>query len=138
MFKLITPPGLLLTTAVLAIYAIAAARVAQIEHSWPLAVAALVSAVAAAGTAFMRPWSRWLVHLMTMGFIAKWAWSVWDGYRAGYFDFQFGADRGPALRSLLPGLTMVLLSVLCSWLVQRHYSTVQSGAIGPTRPSNRP
>ena len=83
MFKLITPPGLLLTTAVLAIYAVAAAQVARIEQSWPLAVAAAVAAVASAGTAFMRPWSRWLVHLMTVGFVAKWLWSVWYGYRAG-------------------------------------------------------
>ena len=124
MFKLITPPGLLLTTAVLAIYAIAAGRVAQIEHSWPLAAAALLSAVASAGTAFMRPWSRWLVHLMTSGFIAKWAWSVWDGYLSGYFDFQFGGASGAAMRSLLPGLAMVVMSVLCSWLVQRHFAKV--------------
>ena len=121
MFKLITPPGLLLTTAVLAIYAVAAAQVARIEQSWPLAVAAAVAAVASAGTAFMRPWSRWLVHLMTVGFVLKWLWSVWDGYRSGYFGFQFGRDTGTALLSLAPGLTMVMLSGVCSWLVWRHY-----------------
>ncbi|MFO1207533.1 MAG: hypothetical protein U1E63_17720 [Burkholderiales bacterium] len=124
MFKLITPPGLLLTTAVLAIYAVAAAQVARIEHSWPLAVAAAVAAVASVGTAFMRKWSQWLVHLMTAGFVAKWTWSVWDGYRSGYFDFQFGGASGAAMRSLLPGLAMLMLSVLCSWLVQRHFSSV--------------
>ena len=120
--KLITPMSLLLTTALLAIYALAAARIAYIEHSWPLAVAAAVSVSAGVGTAFIRPWSRWLVHLISIGFIAKWFWSVWDGYQAGYFDFQFGSERGAALRSLLPGLAMVILSGLCSWLVQRHFS----------------
>ena len=124
MFKLITPPGLLLTTAVLAIYAVAAAQVARIEHSWPLAVAAAVAAVASVGTAFMRRWSQWLVHLMTAGFVAKWTWSVWDGYRAGYFDFQFSGESGALMRSLLPGLTLVILSGLCSWLVQRHFSRI--------------
>lgn len=123
--KLITPMSLLVTTALLAIYSVAAARVAQIEHSWPLAAAAIVAAIASAGTAFMRPWSRWLVHLMTTGFVAKWAWSVWDGYRAGYFGFQFGSELGEALRSLLPGLAMVVLSGLCSWLVQRHFSRLR-------------
>lgn len=120
--KLITPLSLLVTTALLAVFAFAAARIAYIEHSWPLAVASAVSAVTGAGTAFMRPWSRWLVHLMSIGFIGKWFWSVWDGYQAGYFDFQFGSERGAALRSLLPGLAMVILSGLCSWLVQRHFS----------------
>ena len=131
MFKLITPPGLLLTTAVLAIYAVAAAQVARIEQSWPLAVAAAVAAVASAGTAFMRPWSRWLVHLMTVGFVAKWLWSVWYGYRAGYFGFQFGRDTGKALLSLAPGLAMVMLSGLCSLLVWRHFRRAASKIARP-------
>jgi hypothetical protein len=119
--KLITPPGLLVTTALLAIYAVAAANVALIERSYPLAAAAAISAVACAGTAYMQRWSQYLVHLMTTGFVAKWCWSVYDGWRAGYFQFQFGSDA-EALRSLLPGLALVVLSAACSWMVHSHFT----------------
>jgi hypothetical protein len=130
--KLITPPILLVTTALLAIYAVAATKVALIERSWLLAAAAAVSAVACVGTAFMKRWSRYLVHLMTAGFIAKWCWSVYDGYRAGYFAFQLGSTSA-SLRSLLPGFTMVVLSVACSWMVHAHFR--RSGASNAAPPA---
>ena len=119
--KLITPMGLLVTTALLAIYAVAAANVAIIERSYPLAFAAAVSAVACGGTAYMQRWSQFLVHLMTTGFVLKWSWSVYDGWRAGYFGFQFGS-ASEAFRSLAPGLALVVLSAICSWLVHDHFS----------------
>ena len=119
--KLITPMGLLVTTALLAIFSVAAAKVALVERSYPLAVAAAMSAVACAGTAYMQRWSQYLVHLMTAGFVAKWAWSVYDGYRAGYFDFQFGSTH-ESLRSLVPGLAIVALSGVCSCLVHAHFA----------------
>ena len=128
--KLITPLGLLVCTALLAIYAVAAAKVAIIERSYPLAVAAGVSAVACGGTAYMQRWSQYLVHLMTVGFTVKWGWSIYDGWRAGYFGFQFGSIP-EALRSLLPGLALVVLSAVCSWLVHRHFS-VAARASGPS------
>ena len=128
LMKLITPLGLLVSTALLAIYAVAAAKVAIIERSYPLAVAAAVSAVACGGTAYMQRWSQYLVHLMTTGFVMKWCWSVYDGWQAGYFGFQFGS-MPEALRSLLPGLALVLLSAICSWLVHDHFSrTARAGA----------
>ena len=123
--KLITPPGLLFATALLAIYTVAAAKIALIERSYLLAVGAAISAVACGGTAYMQRWSQYLVHLMTAGFTVKWCWSLYDGYRAGYFGFQFGSERGEALRSLLPGLALVILSGLCSWLVYRHFARTQ-------------
>lgn len=129
--KLITPMSLLVTTALLAIYAVAATKVALIERSYPLAIAAAVSAIACAGTAFMRRWSQYLVHLMTAGFTLKWCWSIYDGWRAGYFGFQFGSTA-EAVRSLLPGLALVALSASCSWLVHRHFSR----AARATRPSS--
>jgi hypothetical protein len=51
----------------------------------------------------------------------KWCWSIYDGWRAGYFGFQFGSTP-EALRSLLPGLALVVLSAICSWLVHRYFS----------------
>lgn len=119
--KLITPMSLLVTTALLAIYAVAAAKVALIERSYPLAVAAAVAAIACGGTAYMQRWSQYLVHLMTAGFTVKWCWSIYDGWRAGYFGFQFGSTP-EALRSLLPGLALIVLSAICSWLVHRYFS----------------
>lgn len=119
--KLITPIGLLLTTAMLAIYAVAAANIAILERSYALALGAAISAVASAGTAYMRPWSRHLVHLMTVGFVAKWCWSVYDGWQTGYFEFKFGSNL-QVLRSLLPGLALVTLAAACSWMVHNFFS----------------
>ncbi|MFO1406495.1 MAG: hypothetical protein U1F08_03055 [Steroidobacteraceae bacterium] len=119
--KLITPMSLLVTTALLAIYAVAAAKVALIERSYPLAIGAVVSAIACGGTAYMQRWSQYLVHLMTAGFTVKWCWSIYDGWRAGYFGFQFGSAM-EALQSLLPGLALVVISGVCSWLVHRYFS----------------
>ena len=128
--KLITPMGLLITTALLAIYSVAAAKLALVERSYPLAVAAAVSAVACAGTAYMQRWSQYLVHLMTAGFVAKWFWSVYDAHRSGYFDFQFGSTLH-SLRSLTPGLAMVTVSGVCSWLIHRHFSRASTNSIPP-------
>ena len=128
--KLITPPSLLVTTALLAIYAVAAAKVAMIERSYPLAVGAAVAAIACGGTAYMLRWSQYLVHLMTVGFALKWSWSIYDGWRAGYFGFQFGSAT-EGLRSLVPGLALVAISAVCSWLVHRHFS-VAARASGPS------
>lgn len=119
--KLITPVGLLVTTALLAIYAASAAKVAMIEQSWPLAATAAVSAIASVGTAFMRSWSQYLVYLLTLGFAAKWCWSVYEGYRAGHFVFQFDGSTANVLRSLLSGFTLVVISVICSGMVYRHF-----------------
>lgn len=122
--RLITPIPLLITTALLAIYAIAAGRVWMIERSPLLALGALTSIVACAGTAFMQRWSQYLVHLMTTGFVVKWCWSLYDGWRAGYFEFQFGSTAA-SLRSLLPGLALVALSAACSWMVHLHFSRTE-------------
>jgi hypothetical protein len=127
MIKLITPPGLLVTVALLAIYVAFALQTALIEKSWLLAGAATVALVACIGTALMKPWSRHLVYLITAGFIGKWCWSIFDGFRAGYYGFQFGSSR-EAILALVPGLLMVVLSCVCAWLVYRHFHRV-----GPAR-----
>lgn len=127
--KLITPMGLLVTTALLAIYAVAAAKVALIERSYPLAIAAAISAIACGGTAYMQRWSQYLVHLMTAGFIGRWCWSVFSAYRADFFGFQYGT-LSASLRALLPELALVVLSCICSWLVHAHFRKSRSaGAV---------
>lgn len=128
--KLITPPGLLLTTALLAIFSIFAAQIALIERSFVLGAGATLAAVACAGTAYMRQWSQYLVYLMTTGFIVKWCWSVVDGWRVGYFSLMYD-DPWLSVRSLIPGLALIVLSCLCSSLVYSHFRWGRQSASAP-------
>jgi hypothetical protein len=120
MIKLITPPGLLLTTAVLVIYSFYALSIGSIEDSIPLLTGGVVSAIACYGTAMMRSWSQYLVYLLTAGFFAKLGHSIWYGWQSGFFDFQFGSTRDIA-GSLAATAAMAALSLLCCWLVYRHF-----------------
>jgi len=132
--KLITPVSLLIATALLAIYTAYAFQIALIEKSWPLAVAGAIAAVACITTALMKPWSRYLVYLVTAGFVGKWSWSVFDGIRSGYFGFQFGSSR-TAIQSLAPGLLMAILSCTSAWLVYRHFRSVTTTPAVNDRPA---
>ena len=126
--KLITPPGMLITTAMLAIYCAYAFMIGSIEESWVLLGGGLLSIAAAYGVAMLRPWSRYLVYLLTTGFIFKLGKSFHDAREAGFFEFQFDSS-GDIVRSLVPSALMVALSLLCCWLVYRHFDQV--GARGP-------
>ncbi len=123
MIKLITPPGMLLTVALLVIYSAYAFLIGSIEDSWPLLTGGIVAIVASYGTAMLRPWSRYLVYALTAGFLGKLGLSIIAAIRAGYFDFQFGSTR-EILWSLTPSLLMTLLSCLCCALVFRQYRTL--------------
>ncbi len=121
MIKLITPPGMLLTVALMVIYCVYAFLIGLIERSWVLGVAGTLTIVACYGTAMLRPWSRYLVYLLTSGFVAKLAYSIYSAVVAGYFGFQFGS-AADAARSLAPSLLMTLISFACSIIVYRHFS----------------
>lgn len=133
--KLITPVGMLVTVALLAIYSVYAFMTAYIERSWPFVVAGLLAVGACAGTALLKPWSRFLVYLLTGGFIAKFAHSVYAGVAAGYFGFQFPSPL-TAARSLAPGLAMVLISCVCCVLVFRHFMQARRAAARDVDASN--
>lgn len=120
MIKLITPPGMLLTVALLVIYSIYAFLIASIERSWALWVGCGIAAVTSYGTAMLRPWSQYLVYLLAAGFTAKLGHSIYAGVASGYFDFQFGSV-GESLKALLPSAMMTLLSCICCVLVFRHF-----------------
>jgi len=120
MIKLITPPGMLLTVALLVIYSAYAFLIGSIEDSWPLLVGGIAAMVASYGTAMLRPWSRYLVYALAAGFIGKLGLSIIDAIRAGYFSFQFGSTLD-ILVSLAPSLLMTLLSFVCCALVFRHF-----------------
>lgn len=125
MIKLITPPGMLLTVALLIIYCVYALLIGSIENSQILIAGGIVAALASYGTAMLRPWSRYLVYLLTAGFITKLTVSILAGIRSGYFNFQFGSV-GEALKSLLPGALMALLSCVCCIIVFRHFRTMRT------------
>ena len=120
MIKLITPPGMLLTVAVLMIFASYAFLVGTIEDSWILLAGGVVAMIAAYGTAMLRPWSRYLVFAVAAGFIGKLTSSIVAGVRSGFFGFQFGTAR-EAIWALAPSLMMTLLSCVCCVIVYRHF-----------------
>ena len=118
--KLITPPGMLLTTALLFIYSVYAFLIGSIEDSVPLLVGGVIAVVATYGVAMLRPWSRYLVYLLTAGFVAKLGYSIYSGITSGYFDFQFGSANA-SLKSLAPSVALAILSGVCCVLVFRHF-----------------
>jgi len=121
MIKLITPPGMLVTVALLAIYSVYAFLIGSIEKSSLLTAGGVVSVLAGYGTAMLRPWSRYLVYLLAVGFIGKLGDSIISAVRAGYFGFQFGSVKD-ALWSLTPSLLMTLLSLACCVVVYRQFA----------------
>ena len=143
MIKLITPPGMLLTVALLVIYGVYAFLIGSIEKSWFLLAGCATSAVASYGTAMLRPWSQYLVYLLAMGFTAKLGQSIYAGVVSGYYDLRFGSVIG-YLKSLMPSTIMALLSFVCCLLVFRHFRgarETESGPVAPTgadQPSDAP
>jgi len=131
MIKLITPPGMLLTVALLVIYSVYAFLIGSIEKSWPLLIGGFVAVAASYGTAMLRPWSRYLVYLLATGFVVKLGDSLVQGYRSGFFGFQFGSVREVVV-SLVPSLLMTLLSFVCCVIVYRQFSPRAARAAGPS------
>ena len=93
---------------------------AFIDKSWIYAVVALISLAACVGTAFLKSWSRDPVYVLTVGFVAAWCYSVYMGVQAGFFAFFFSSPAAAA-RSLAPGLVLACLSLVCSYVVFRHF-----------------
>jgi hypothetical protein len=135
MIKLITPPGMLLTVALLAIYSAYAFLIGSIEDSWPLQIGALVSIAASYGVAMLRPWSQYLVYALAAGFIGKLGLSIVAAVRSGFFSFQFGSTR-EIVWSLLPSLLMTMLSILCCALVFRHFHRPAATGVAAARDSS--
>jgi hypothetical protein len=127
-FKLITPLGMLFTTALLVIYGSYAVLIGSIEDSLPLLIGGGLAAAATYGTAMVRPWSQYLVYLLTAGFLAKLGLSIYQAQRAGYFGFQFGSNIEIA-RSLWPSVVMALLGVVCCVIVYREFRKATASQI---------
>ncbi len=132
MIKLITPPGMLVTVALLAIYCAYATWTAVVERSWIYAMVALISLAACVGTAFLKSWSRYPVYALTAGFVSAWCYSVYAGVQAGFFPFFFSSPAAAA-KSLAPGLVLACLSLVCSYVVFRQFRPVAQAGV-----ENRP
>ena len=91
MVKLITPIGMLVTVALLAVYAVYSFWTAYTDQSWPYALLGLLTLVACIGTALLRAWSQYLVYALTAFFIGGWLYSVYAGAAVGFFSIFFGS-----------------------------------------------
>jgi hypothetical protein len=119
-FKLITPIGMLVTVALLVIYAAYAFWTAYFDKSWIYGSLGLLTLAACYGAAMLRAWSQYLVYLLTALFIAAWFYSVYSGAAVGYFGFFFESYL-LAIKALAPGFALVLLSCVASWNTFNHF-----------------
>jgi hypothetical protein len=62
---------MLLTAGLMVIYSAYAFLIGTIEDSWILLTAGVAAALASYGIAMLRPWSQFLVYLLTAGFVAE-------------------------------------------------------------------
>ena len=122
-FTLITPLGMLITVALLAIYAAYAFWTTCVDKSWVHGGLGVVSLVACYGAAMLRTWSQYLVYLLTALFIAGWCYSVYSGAKVEYFGFFF-PSYAAAIRPLVPGFALVLFSCFASWNTFSHFRRV--------------
>ena len=124
MVKLITPIGMLITVALLVLYASYAFWTAYVDRSWLSALLGVLPLVACFGTAMLHAWSQYLVYLLTALFIAAWCYSVYAGATVGFFSF-FYSSHLLAAKALAPGAALVLLSCVASWNAFSHFRRVR-------------
>jgi hypothetical protein len=113
-----TPVPILITIAALALYVALGSWRAFQWHDWLGAAFALVGAAAAISAALLRPWSRFLVYLVTLALMGSWFYSIHVSHALGYFRIY---SRTQVLASLLPEGALVLLSGYCSYAVYRQF-----------------
>ena len=113
-----TPLRMLFAVALLALYTCFAAWLALSEHAWAYLLVALLTGVACAGTALLKPWSQYLVYLLTAAFIAVWVFSLYGSYRVGFFHF---ISTPQLVRFLAPDAVMVVMACYCSYAVFSNF-----------------
>jgi hypothetical protein len=118
---------MLLTAAWLVIYSVCAILIGLMEDSLPMQAAGAVAVLATYGVAMVRPWSRYLVYMLTIAFFAKLGLSIYDGIVSGYFEFQFDSS-GAIARSLLPTFAMALLASISCAIVYRQFRPEPNGS----------
>ena len=118
MRPLTTPIGILITVALLALYGAYGIWTAIVEVSWMPACAAAVAVVACVGIATLRPWSRFLVYVLTLAFVGMWAHSIYSAAAVGIFSRYSAWEIGLLLA---PELLLILVSCFCAYVVFKHF-----------------
>ncbi len=127
MARLVTPVGILVTVALLALYGVYGVWIAISEHSMTSALLGAVALVAAVGAALLKAWSRYPVYLLTAALIGTWSYSLYVAAAAGYFSLYSASQI--ALQ-LAPGIFMIILSCFCTYMVFRQFRRqTRSGGI---------
>ncbi len=108
------PMRMLFAVALLALYACFAGWLAFREHSWPYALVAVAAALGCVTAAMLKPWSRFIVYLLNIAFLAAWGYFIHAYYRTGALRLL---SNGRLARLLAPDTVMVLLICYCSYAV---------------------
>jgi nicotinamide riboside transporter PnuC len=118
MARLVTPVGMLVTVALLALYGAFGIWTAISEHSWLSGLAGAIAIIACIGAARLLAWSRFLVYLLAVIFIGTWALSLYSAAQVGYFTLFSPLEIALALA---PGGLLVALSCFSAYIVFRQF-----------------
>jgi hypothetical protein len=121
---------MLVTVALLAIYASYAFWTAYIDESWFYATLGGIALLACYGTAMLRWWSQYLVYGLTASFVFAWGYSIYAGASVGFFSMWFSTPL-QAARSLAPGFALVALSFVASWVAFTHFRKAPTKPLWP-------
>jgi hypothetical protein len=110
---------MLVTVALLATYCAYAGWVAVQKESLLYGIAALLALVACVALAMLRPWSRFLVYILTVAFTGGWIYSAWQAARSGYFAL---VSTQASIVTLAPGVALVAVSSFCAVAVYRQFA----------------
>ena len=120
MARLVTPVGILITVALLALYGVYASWIGVSQHSLLSGLSGVVAFVACVGAALLKPWSRYLVYLLSALIIGTWCYSLFSAANAGYFGLYTASQIA---RQLAPGVFLALLACFCTYAVFRQFRT---------------
>jgi hypothetical protein len=110
---------MLLTIALLAVYTAVALWDAVAMMRWWLIAVAVLAAFGCVGAARLRPWSQFVVYLLTAALIGVIGRSLYAAHAAA--DRFHVAPEPEHLRKLAPALALLALSLFCSYAAWRQF-----------------
>jgi hypothetical protein len=113
----VTPKGILVTVALLALYCAFALWFGWTQRRWPMLAVGLVAGFACVGAANMQRWSRFVVFAMSAGLASTWLYSIYAAARVGYFHPLAWIT---IMLQLIPGIALLLVALFCSLMAHRH------------------
>jgi hypothetical protein len=110
---------MLITIALLALYTGVALWDAVAVKRWWLIAVAVFAAFGCVGAARLRPWSQFVVYLLTAALIGVIGHSLYAAHAAA--GLLHIAPQPAQLRNLAPALALLALSLFCSYAVLRQF-----------------